>query len=91
MAMEAAKEKLLEAKQSLTQSAGAAGSKLSGATASAMGRASDMASSAGKQLRKAGSTVQTAARERPMAIGAVLLAVAAAVAMSMPSVRRRIY
>ena len=86
-----ARDKLQETKQTLAQSAGTARAKLSGATSSAMERAGDIAGSAGKQLRKAGASAQTVARERPMAVGAVALAVAAAVAMCVPSVRRRIY
>jgi hypothetical protein len=103
--LESAKEKLQDTRQTLTQSAGAARDKLSGATSGAMGRASEFAGragefagragefagSAGKQLRRAGAGAQTIARERPVAVGALALALAAGIAMSIPSVRRKIY
>jgi len=90
-AMDAARETMQDTKQTLARSAGAAKDKVVGATSSAMERASDIAESASKRLRKAGSSVQSVTRERPVAAGAVALVLAAAVLMSIPSVRRRLY
>ncbi|MFL6579474.1 MAG: DUF3618 domain-containing protein [Burkholderiales bacterium] len=90
-AMDAARETMQDTKQTLAKGAGTAKDKLVGATSSAMERASDLAGSAGKRLREAGSSVHSVTRERPVAAGAVALALAAAVLMSIPSVRRKLY
>jgi hypothetical protein len=90
-AMDAARETMQDTKQTLAKSAGTAKDKLVGATSSAMERASDLAGSAGKRLREASSSVHSVTRERPVAAGAVALALAAAVLMSIPSVRRKLY
>jgi hypothetical protein len=90
-AMEAARETMQDTKQTLAKGAGTAKDKLVGATSSAMERASDLAGSAGKRLREAGSSMHSVTRERPIAAGAVALALAAAVLMSIPSVRRKLY
>ena len=89
-AVDSAIEKLKDTRQTLSQSAGAARAKLSGATSSAMERASDIAGSAGKTLRRAGANAQTIARDRPVIVGALALALVAGIALSFPSVRRRI-
>lgn len=89
-AVDSAIEKLKDTRQTLSQSAGAARAKLSGATSSAMERASDIAGTAGRTLRRAGENAQTIARERPVIVGALALALAAGIALSVPSVRRRI-
>lgn len=89
-AVDSAIEKLKDTRQTLSQTAGAARAKLSGATSSAMERASDIAGSAGKTLRRAGANAQTIARERPLIVGALALALVAGIAMSVPSVRHKI-
>jgi hypothetical protein len=90
-AIGAAKEKLLDSRQSLAQRAGVARARLAGATSSGMERASDLAGSAGRQLRRAGGSVQTMARAQPVAAGAIALAIGATLAFCIPSVRRRLY
>jgi len=90
-AIEAARETMQDTKKTLAKGAGTAKDKLVGATSSAMERASDIAESAGKRLREAGSSVHSVTRERPVAAGAIALALAAAVLMSIPSVRRKLY
>lgn len=89
-AVDSTKEKIKDTRQTLSQSAGAARAKLSGAASSAMERASDFAGSAGKSLRRAGANAQTIARERPVIVGALALALAAGIALSVPSVRRKV-
>jgi len=88
--VETAKEKLLETKQALSDTAGTARAKLSGATSSGIERASDIAGRARKQLSRASSGVQTMARDRPVASGAIGLAIAVAVAASIPYIRRKL-
>jgi len=90
-AMDVARETMQDTKQTLAKGAGAAKDKLAGATSSAMERASDIAETASKRFRQAGSSVHSITRERPVAAGALALAVAAAVLMSIPSVRRKLY
>jgi hypothetical protein len=90
-AMDAARETMQDTKKALAKGAGTAKDKLIGATSSAMERASDIAESAGKRLREAGSSVHVVTRERPVVAGAIALALAAAVLMSIPSVRRKLY
>lgn len=86
-----AMEKLLGTKQAIAESAGSARSKLAGATSRGVERASDIAGSARDQLRRAGSGVQTLARERPLTAGAVGIAIAIAVAASIPYLRRKLH
>ena len=90
-ALESVKETLRELRQTLAQTTGAAQTKLSGPTSRALERASDIAGSAGKTLRRVGANAQTIARDRPIIVGALALALAAGIAMSMLSVRRRVY
>ena len=90
-AMDVARETMQDTKKTLAKTAGAAKDKVVGATSGAMERASDIADSASKRLRQAGTSVQSVTRERPVAAGALALALAAAVLMSIPSVRRRLY
>ena len=87
---ETAREKLLDTKQSISETAGAARSKLAGAMSSGMDRASDIAGSARKQLRRATSGAQTMARDRPVTTGAIGLAIVVAVAASVPYIRRKL-
>ena len=89
-AVDSAIEKLKDTRQTLSKTAGAARATLSGATSSAIGRASGIAGSAGRTLRRAGENAQTIARDRPVIVGALALALAAGIALSFPSVRRRI-
>jgi ElaB/YqjD/DUF883 family membrane-anchored ribosome-binding protein len=89
-AMETAREKLLDTQQTISGSAGAARAKLAGATSRGMERASDLAGSARKQLRRVGSGVQTMARERPVTAGALGLAIGVALAASIPYIRRKL-
>ncbi|HKQ23002.1 MAG TPA: DUF3618 domain-containing protein [Burkholderiales bacterium] len=88
--LEAAKEKLLETKQALSDSAGTARGKLSGATYSGMDRASEIAGKARKQLSRASSGVQSMARDRPVTAGAIGLAIVIAAAASVPYIRRKL-
>ena len=90
-AMNAARETMQDTKQTLAKGAGVAKDKLVGATSSAMERASDIAQSASKRFRGAGSSVQNMTRERPVVASVLALALAAAVLMSIPSVRRKLY
>ena len=90
-AIDAARGKLLDSRQSLVQRAGAARARLAGATSSGMQRASDLAGDARRQLRRASGSVRTLARAQPVAAGAVALAIGAAVALCIPSVRRKLY
>ena len=90
-AMDAARETMQDTKQTLAKGAGVAKDKLVGATSSTMERASDIAQSASKRFREAGSSVQNMTRERPVAASVLALALAAAVLMSIPSVRRKLY
>jgi len=83
--------KLLGAKQGLSDTAGTARTKLAGATSRGMDRASDIAGSARDQLRRATSGVQTMARDRPLTAGAISVAVAIAVAASIPYLRRKLH
>lgn len=87
---ETAREKLVGTKQTISETAGAARAKLAGAMTSGMGRASDIAGSARHQLRRASSGVQTMARDRPVAAGAISLAILVAVAASVPYIRRKL-
>lgn len=88
-AAETSGEKLLDRK-TISETAGAARAKLAGAMSSGMNRASDIAGSARQQLRRASSGVQTMARDQPVAVGAIVLAIAVAVAASIPSIRRKV-
>lgn len=88
--LETAKEKLLETKQALSETAGTARAKVSGATSNGIDRASDMAGRARKQLSRAGSGVQTMARDRPVTAGAIGLAIVIAAAASVPYIRRKL-
>ena len=88
--LETAKEKLLETKQAISGPAGTARAKLSRATSSGIDRASDIAGRARKQLGRASSGVQTMARDRPVAAGAIGLAIVVAVAASVPYIRRKL-
>jgi len=90
-AMDVARETMQDTKHTLTKGAGAAKDKLVGATSSAMERAGDIAETAGKRFRQAGSSMQSITRERPVAAGALALALVAAVLVSIPSVRRKLY
>lgn len=87
---ETAREKLFGTKQTISETAGAARAKLAGAMTSGMGRASDISGSARHQLRRSSSGVQTMARDRPVAAGAIGLAVLVAVAASVPYIRRKL-
>jgi len=89
--LDVAMEKLLGTRQAISESAGSARTKLASATSRGAERASDIAGSARDQLRRAGSGVQTLARERPLTAGAVGLAIAIAVAASIPYLRRKLH
>lgn len=87
-----AMDKLFETRQKIAQSAGAARATLVNAASSGKERASDMAGSAGKQLRRASDKAQILAREQPVATGAVAaLAIGAAAAMCIPTIRRKLH
>ena len=89
--MDTAIGKLLGTKQALSDKAGTARTKLAGATSRGMERASDIAGNARDQLRRAGSGVQTIARDRPLTAGAVGIVVAIAIAASIPYLRRKLH
>lgn len=89
-AVDSAIENLKDTRQTLSETAGAARVTLSGATSNAKERASGIAGSAGRTLRRAGENAQTLARDQPVIVGALALALAAGIALSFPSVRRRI-
>jgi len=87
-----AMDKLLDTRQKIAQSAVAARATLASAASNGKERASGMASTAGKQLRRASDKAQTIAREQPVAAGAVAaLAIGAAAAMCIPSIRRKLH
>lgn len=82
---------LLGTKQVLSDRAGTARKRVAGATSRGMERASDMAGSARDQLRRAGRGVQSMARDRPLTAGAVSVAVAIAIAASIPYLRGKLH
>jgi len=85
-------EKLLDTRQKIAQSAVAARATLASAASNGKERASGIASNAGKQLRRASDKAQTIVREQPVAAGAVAaLAIGAAAAMCIPSIRRKLH
>ena len=87
-----AMDKLLDTRQKIAQSAVAARATLASAASNGKERASGMASTASKQLRRASDKAQTLAREQPVAAGAVAaLAIGAAAAMCIPSIRRKLH
>ncbi len=88
--LETAREKLVETKQAMSGTAGTARAKLAGVTSGGMDRASDIAGRARKQLSRASSGVQTVARDRPVAAGAIGLAIVVAVAACVPYIRRKL-
>jgi|KBSMisStandDraft_5_1062788.scaffolds.fasta_scaffold15654_6 ElaB/YqjD/DUF883 family membrane-anchored ribosome-binding protein len=89
---ETAMEKLLDTRQKIAQSAVAARATLASAASNGKERASGIASNAGKQLRRASDKAQTIVREQPVAAGAVAaLAIGAAAAMCIPSIRRKLH
>jgi ElaB/YqjD/DUF883 family membrane-anchored ribosome-binding protein len=91
-ARETAMDKLLDTRQKIAQSAVAARATLTSAASNGKERASGMASNASKQLRRASDKAQTIVREQPVAAGAVAaLAIGAAAAMCIPSIRRKLH
>ena len=88
-ALDAAKGTLRDATESVSQTAGTTRTRLSGAASDGMARASEVAGRARKQLRRAGSSAQNMARERPLAVGAAALAIGAAVAICIPYLRKK--
>jgi len=87
-ALDAAKGTLRDATDSISGTAGTTRARLSEAASSGMGRASHAAGRARKQLRRAGSSAQSLAREQPLAVGAAALAIAA-VAVCIPYLRKK--
>jgi len=85
-------DKLLDTRQKVAQSADAARASLVSAASSGKERAGDMAVSASKQFRRARDKAQILARQQPVATGAVAaLAIGAAAAMCIPSIRRKLH
>jgi len=86
-----ATDKLLDARQKIAEAAGTARAKLADAASSGVGRAGALANSAGRKLRRASDRAQVMARSQPVATGALALALGAAVALCIPSVRRKLH
>jgi uncharacterized protein DUF3618 len=84
-------DKLLDARQKIAEATSTARTKLSGAASSSVERAGALAGSAGRQLRRATDRAQIMARRQPVAASAIALALGAAVALSLPSVRRKLH
>ncbi|MEO8164958.1 MAG: hypothetical protein ABI619_06130, partial [Betaproteobacteria bacterium] len=90
-ALDSARGKLHDTRRSLSPSVDTTREKLADATSSIRERARECAGNAGRQLRRAGAGVQSIARQRPIAMSAIALAVGAAVGLGIPALRRRLY
>jgi ElaB/YqjD/DUF883 family membrane-anchored ribosome-binding protein len=88
-ALDAARGTLRNTSDTISGSAGSARTRLSRATSEGMERASEVSTRARKQLRRAGNSAQSYARERPFVVGAAALAVGAAVAVCVPYLRKK--